>query len=82
MEHCTYCYEDVMTLDGHVCEDDAEMEQYLDDTRCPVCDGEGAYMGSLGPSPWFRCIHCGMEYTESGLRSQGPVDLTVAEEDA
>jgi len=49
---------------------------------CPCCDGEGAYMGSLGDSSWFRCRHCGMEYTESGYRSQGTVELTVAEEDA
>ena len=32
--------------------------------NCPVCDGEGIYMGQLGSLRWYRCRRCGMEFND------------------
>ena len=31
---------------------------------CPVCDGEGAFMGALGQLAWFQCCHCGIQFNQ------------------
>jgi tRNA(Ile2) C34 agmatinyltransferase TiaS len=30
---------------------------------CPVCDGRGIYLGSLGKVNHFRCRQCGVDFT-------------------
>lgn len=30
---------------------------------CPVCSGDGGYMGALGNRSWFRCQSCGLEFS-------------------
>lgn len=35
----------------------------MDEVFCPVCDGEGAYLGALGRRHRFRCICCGIDFT-------------------
>ena len=32
-------------------------------TWCPVCGGEGYALGTLGCLDWWRCRHCGAEYS-------------------
>lgn len=29
---------------------------------CPICQGEGSFLGALGRAHWFRCRNCGMEF--------------------
>jgi tRNA(Ile2) C34 agmatinyltransferase TiaS len=29
---------------------------------CPICDGPGIKLGSMGKLTWFRCRNCGGEY--------------------
>lgn len=29
---------------------------------CPVCQGEGCYLGHLGAIEWFRCRQCGYDF--------------------
>jgi hypothetical protein len=36
--------------------------------KCPLCGGEGQYMGSLGKVKWFRCRNCGIEWRKEGRR--------------
>jgi len=31
---------------------------------CPVCGGEGVFMGNLGRKSWFRCRDCGIEFNK------------------
>jgi hypothetical protein len=33
-------------------------------TSCPVCGGQGGYLGQLGKLHYFRCIQCGMEFSK------------------
>ena len=33
------------------------------DYSCPECGGEGFSLGCLGFLAWFRCRHCGMDYS-------------------
>ena len=30
---------------------------------CPVCDGVGAPLGTLGNIEWIRCESCGIEWS-------------------
>lgn len=38
---------------------------------CPVCQGDGCLLGSLGRSTWFRCRQCGMVFRRA-RRARGP----------
>ena len=29
---------------------------------CPLCAGDGEFMGILGRLTYYRCIHCGAEF--------------------
>lgn len=29
---------------------------------CPVCDGDGQFLGALGNAMWLRCRDCGAEF--------------------
>ena len=31
--------------------------------RCPICEGTGEYIGTLGNLDWYRCRNCGMEWS-------------------
>jgi rubredoxin len=33
-------------------------------TVCPMCQGDGAELGSLGKLKWYRCVDCGWEFTQ------------------
>ncbi|WP_181390902.1 hypothetical protein [Achromobacter pulmonis] len=39
---------------------------------CPVCQGEGILLGSLGASTWFRCRQCGIDFHRAQPRRQRP----------
>jgi len=30
---------------------------------CPACEGPGLLLGALGKLLWFRCRHCGVEFS-------------------
>ena len=32
---------------------------------CPMCDGEGAFLGVLGRRAQYRCIDCGMVFSHT-----------------
>jgi rubrerythrin len=31
--------------------------------HCPVCDGRGTPLGRLGWLRWWRCRHCGLDFS-------------------
>ena len=35
--------------------------------RCPQCDGEGAFLGLMGILEWWRCRHCGIDFSTIGI---------------
>ena len=41
-------------------DDDIDENPYPD---CPLCNGQGAFMGWLGNLKWFRCIFCGWTFS-------------------
>ena len=41
-------------------ENAAEVE--YDNTPCPLCEGCGVYLGTLGCLRWLRCQECGIEF--------------------
>jgi len=63
---------------------DSDEQDYLAATTCPCCGGEGAWIGTLGSTAHFRCIDCGIDYSDSGYVSQGSTDadLVVADDDS
>ena len=32
------------------------------ETDCPICTGQGIYLGTLGRLQWYRCRNCGIEF--------------------
>ncbi len=32
--------------------------------KCPLCNGAGVRLGSLGRKQWFRCRNCGMVFSK------------------
>lgn len=40
-----------------------DMETGLLIPVCPFCDGEGAYMGTLGTLEHFQCRDCGAQWS-------------------
>lgn len=32
---------------------------------CPLCQGPGIALGSMGCLRWYRCRHCGMDFSQS-----------------
>lgn len=48
---------------------DEKMDQFDDycaeDERplCPICFGDGGFIGILGSRTWFRCQSCGLEFS-------------------
>lgn len=46
--------------DVHADDDDGTDERV---NVCPMCNGQGALLGSLGALTWYRCIQCGAEFT-------------------
>ena len=34
----------------------------MEPTDCPLCDGPGVLLGTLGNLVWLRCQDCGWEY--------------------
>ncbi|QIL78967.1 hypothetical protein G7047_02795 [Diaphorobacter sp. HDW4A] len=32
---------------------------------CPLCQGPGIALGSLGRLHWYRCRHCGMDFSRA-----------------
>jgi DNA-directed RNA polymerase subunit RPC12/RpoP len=42
--------------------------------ECPVCGGEGGYMGTLGFLDWFRCRYCGMDFNRRQLNDAAILD--------
>jgi len=45
----------------------------LEIPSCPLCEGEGNVLGTLGSLVWFRCQDCGIDYNV--VRDFAPVDL-------
>jgi hypothetical protein len=37
---------------------------------CPACGGVGALLGGLGNLTWFRCVHCGTDFSR-GVSERG-----------
>jgi tRNA(Ile2) C34 agmatinyltransferase TiaS len=35
----------------------------LGESLCPMCSGDGVYLGSLGTREFFRCQSCGIEFS-------------------
>lgn len=31
---------------------------------CPLCGGQSAHLGNLGTREHFRCIQCGMDFSQ------------------
>ena len=48
---------------------------------CPICGGPGASMGVLGRKHWFRCRHCGMEWSIDAKRSSRLPSMTAGTEE-
>lgn len=46
---------------------------------CPMCGGEGALLGSLGPLLHLRCRQCGWTYHEGDTDDCRAVDVVVGE---
>ena len=42
--------------------------------ECYVCHGTCAYLGNLGNLEYFRCINCGVEFSEKENEMFGPND--------
>jgi len=40
----------------------------MHEVLCPACGGPGAFLGVLGLLRWFRCIHCGTDFTSNQRR--------------
>jgi len=56
---CDSCAEDAMDSGLFTtCEVESTFEVY-----CPICDGNGVYLGALGKREYFRCESCGMEFS-------------------
>jgi tRNA(Ile2) C34 agmatinyltransferase TiaS len=36
--------------------------------NCNLCDGDLALLGSLGSTNHYRCVNCGMQFSEKPLR--------------
>lgn len=63
--NCTSC-----ESKGIVYGDDAECEACFNNCpdldappSCPMCEGEGALLGELGPATFYRCRACGVDFT-------------------
>jgi hypothetical protein len=39
------------------------IEEPIDNPFCPICDGIGITLGSLGRTSYFRCESCGMDFS-------------------
>ncbi len=43
-------------------------EELEDSPHCPRCLGLGGFLGQLGRLIWFRCIQCGMDFSQEEIR--------------
>lgn len=55
---CEPCASDALDC-GLFAEHESE---HMDAESCPICDGYGYSMGTLGSVTWYRCESCGMEF--------------------
>jgi ribosomal protein L37E len=55
-------YDEGPTMDEDFGPDDLDPQQ---GPTCPMCDGPGEYLGSLGSKEWFRCRNCGMDFSNT-----------------
>jgi len=61
---CNMCADDAMKH-GLLTDSKEEEAEDIDPAYCPVCDGEGEYIGALGWNGYFRCIQCGADFSRS-----------------
>lgn len=45
------------------CEGEGIVSEEYTPTVCPMCDGPGDSIGTLGRLFWFRCINCGWDFS-------------------
>lgn len=43
----------------HLIDQDDDEQAYF----CPACDGDLVSLGALGRLSWFRCRHCGAQFS-------------------
>ena len=43
-------------------------------TMCPMCNGPGIVLGSLGRLTHFRCRNCGWDFTQERGSEESPSD--------
>ena len=46
--------------------------------RCKLCNGLLQFLGNLGLMDWFRCRHCGMEWS---IQSRDEGSFEAAQEE-
>ncbi len=34
---------------------------------CPLCGGEGGFLGLMGVLEWWRCRRCGIDFSTIGI---------------
>ena len=44
-------------------EDEPKEEEKVSYESCPICGGEGYSIGTLGKKIWYRCRHCGTDFS-------------------
>lgn len=42
----------------------------MDEPRCPYCYGELKLLGRLGRVTWYRCRHCGTDWSQATTEEQ------------
>jgi len=47
--------------------------------QCPMCPGDGQYVGQLGRLVWFRCRNCGRVFGERACRLPAEIEMALLE---
>ena len=42
--------------------EDHDLDIFLEVVECPLCGGDGEFLGQLGSVTHLRCRQCGMEF--------------------
>jgi len=78
-EQSNYCSGCNRFRDSCIC-NPASLAYYAPDEvvpECPVCQGEGCYLGTLAILQWFRCRQCGAEFSVKKVAQRLDITITL-----